>query len=201
MPICMFPHTCHRLLLLNENIKCCLFGLNFLWSIVALNFFFLFSYYNRFAARPDQWKLKQSSKQSTYKEFYATFGSRETKSFRKDASVADTSKHTSHPFDIKNMRKEIDHSLDSAVPSLGLAGMKRHPEKEKWQTGKFAKHAVTDDISRGKNKKKNLVASANSCASGKGAESAVKPFLSEERSIKKRHRKDRLMKSSKKLKT
>lgn len=163
---------------------------------------FLFSHYNRFAARPDQWKLKQSSKQSTYKEFYATFGSSETKSFNKGTFVADPTKHTSHSLDIKNMRKEIDHSLDSAVPSLGKAGMKRHPEKEEQQTGKYAKHAMADDISRGKNKKKkNLVASEHTGASGKGAESAVKPFLSEDRSVKKRHGKDRSLKSSKKLKT
>ncbi|KAJ0075862.1 hypothetical protein Patl1_33864 [Pistacia atlantica] len=155
-----------------------------------------------FAARPDQWKLKQSSKQSTYKEFYATFGSSETKSFKKGAFVADPSKHTSHSLDIKNMRKEIDHSLDSAVPSLAKAGMKRHPEKEEQQTGKHAKHAMADDISRGKNKKKkkNLVASEHTGASGRGAESAEKPFLSEDRSVKKRHRKDRPLKSSKKLK-
>lgn len=70
-------------------------------------------YCNRFANRPDQWKSKQASKQSAYKEFYATFGSSETKSSKSDSFLADTSKSTSFPKGLNKMRKEIDHHLGS----------------------------------------------------------------------------------------
>ncbi|KAG8656567.1 hypothetical protein MANES_04G151100v8 [Manihot esculenta] len=68
---------------------------------------------DRFANRPDQWKSMQASKQSTYKEFYAAFGSDETKPSRSDSFLADASKKTSQPKDIKQMRKEIDFHLAS----------------------------------------------------------------------------------------
>lgn len=55
----------------------------------------------------------QASKQSTYKEFYAAFGSDETKPSRSDSFLADASKKTSQPKDIKQMRKEIDFHLAS----------------------------------------------------------------------------------------
>ncbi|KAK9231862.1 hypothetical protein WN943_022102 [Citrus x changshan-huyou] len=142
-----------------------------------------------FTARPDQWRLKQSAKQLTYKEFYSTFGSNDTKSSRKDSFLADSSKQTSNSQGIKNMRKEIDNCLDSTALLLGKSGLKRRSEKE--------------DISKGKNKKKNKknqVASEYTGPSSKDAEIAAKPFLSTDKTAKKRNRSNRPSKASKKLK-
>ncbi|GAY60321.1 hypothetical protein CUMW_201080 [Citrus unshiu] len=156
-----------------------------------------------FTARPDQWRLKQSAKQLTYKEFYSTFGSNDTKSSRKDSFLADSSKQTSNSQGIKNMRKEIDNCLDSTALLLGKSGLKRRSEKEEHRSEKYAKHVMADDISKGKNKKKNKknqVASEYAGPSSKGAEIAAKPFLSTDKTAKKRNRSNRPSKASKKLK-
>ncbi|KAH9713893.1 Pumilio [Citrus sinensis] len=156
-----------------------------------------------FTARPDQWRLKQSAKQLTYKEFYSTFGSNDTKSSRKDSFLADSSKQTSNSQGIKNMRKEIDNCLDSTALLSGKSGLKRRSEKEEHRSEKYAKHVMADDISKGKNKKKNKknqVASEYAGPSSKGAEIAAKPFLSTDKTVKKRNRSNRPSKASKKLK-
>ncbi|ESR40042.1 Pumilio [Citrus sinensis] len=156
-----------------------------------------------FTARPDQWRLKQSAKQLTYKEFYSTFGSNDTKSSRKDSFLADSSKQTSNSQGIKNMRKEIDNCLDSTALLLGKSGLKRCSEKEEHRGEKYAKHVMVDDISKRKNKKKNKknqVASEYTGPSSKGAEIAAKPFLSTDKTAKKRNRSNRPSKASKKLK-
>ncbi|KAL9460665.1 hypothetical protein AB3S75_003797 [Citrus x aurantiifolia] len=156
-----------------------------------------------FTARPDQWRLKQSAKQLTYKEFYSTFGSNDTKSSRKDSFLADSSKQTSNSQGIKNMRKEIGNCLDSTALLLGKAGLMRRSEKEEHRSEKYAKHVMADDISKGKNKKKNKknqVASEYTGPSSKGAEIAAKPFLSTDKTAKKRNRSNRPSKASKKLK-
>lgn len=158
---------------------------------------------DRFTARPDQWRLKQSAKQLTYKEFYSTFGSNDTKSSRKDSFLADSSKQTSNSQGIKNMRKEIDNCLDSTALLSGKSGLKRRSEKEEHRSEKYAKHVMADDISKGKNKKKNKknqVASEYTGPSSKGAEIAAKPFLSTDKTVKKRNRSNRPSKASKKLK-
>lgn len=149
---------------------------------------------NRFAARPDQWKLKQSSKQLTYKEFFATFGSGDTKSSKKDTFLANSSKQTSNSKEIKTMRKEIDNRLGSTA----LSGLKRRWEKAEQLSEKYAKH-----ISRGKNmkKKNNQVSFENTGAPTNEAENASKPFLTTDRAVKKQHRKDKPSKVFKKLKT
>lgn len=156
-----------------------------------------------FTARPDQWRLKQSAKQLTYKEFYATFGSNDTKSSRKDSFLADSSKQTSNSQGIKNIRKEIDNCLDSAALSLGKSGLKRRSEKEEHHSEKYAKHVIADDISKGKNKKKNKtnqVASEYGGPSSKGAENVAKFFLSTDKTVKRWNRSNRPLKASKKLK-
>lgn len=156
-----------------------------------------------FTARPDQWRLKQSAKQLTYKEFYSTFGSNDTKSSRKDSFLADSSKQTSNSQGIKNMRKEIDNCLDSTALLLGKSGLKRRSEKEEHRSEKYAKHVMVDDISKRKNKKKNKknqVASEYTGPSSKGAEIAAKPFLSTDKTAEKRNRSNRPSKASKKLK-
>ncbi|KAK0598056.1 hypothetical protein LWI29_031154 [Acer saccharum] len=157
-----------------------------------------------FSARPDQWKLRQSSKQSTYKEFYAAFGSSETNSSKKDTFLADSSKPASNSNNIKTMREEIDHCLGSAAPSMSLSGSKRRSEKEEQRSEKYTKQEMGDDVSKGKKKKskkkKDQVFSEDAGASSKGAENATKQFLSTDKEVKKRHSKDKPSKSSKKLK-
>lgn len=71
-------------------------------------------YCNRFAASPDHWRSKQVSKESTYKDFYATFGSGDTRSAKNDGFLADASNNKSNPNNVKEMRKEIDQSLGSS---------------------------------------------------------------------------------------
>ncbi|GFP92496.1 pumilio homolog 23 [Phtheirospermum japonicum] len=68
-----------------------------------------------FAERPDQWKLRQTSKQSAYNEFYETFGSKGTKSSRSDNFLSDTYQN-SQTEKLKDMRKEIDTHLTSGFP-------------------------------------------------------------------------------------
>ncbi|XP_065867815.1 pumilio homolog 23 [Euphorbia lathyris] len=68
---------------------------------------------DRFARQPDQWRSMQSSKQSAYKDFYATFGSSKTKSSASESFLSDTSKNTTNPTDLKKMREEIDHQIAS----------------------------------------------------------------------------------------
>ncbi|XP_050285105.1 pumilio homolog 23 isoform X2 [Quercus robur] len=108
---------------------------------------------DRFASRPDQWRSKQTSKQSTYKEFYTTFGSSEAKSSKHDGFLVDTPKNSSHPKDLKEMRKEIDHHLSSGVPFLSMSGSKRKPKKTDQRSGKYPKNSVDDDITKAKKKK------------------------------------------------
>ncbi|KAK2652146.1 hypothetical protein Ddye_012002 [Dipteronia dyeriana] len=157
-----------------------------------------------FSARPDQWKLRQSSKQTTYKEFYAAFGSSETNSSKKDTFLADPSKPASNSNNIKTMREEIDHCLGSAAPSMSLSGSKRRSEKEEQRSEKYTKQEMGDDVSKGKKKKskkkKDQVFSEDAGASSKGAENATKQFLSSDKEVKKQHSKDKPSKSSKKLK-
>ncbi|GMN36748.1 hypothetical protein TIFTF001_006256 [Ficus carica] len=82
-----------------------------------------------FATRPDQWRSKQASKQSAYKEFHATFGSGEIKSSKHGSFLAHASKEMPRPEGIKKMRKEIDDSLSSPVPFLSNSGFKGKPQK------------------------------------------------------------------------
>ncbi|KAI4355356.1 hypothetical protein L6164_004137 [Bauhinia variegata] len=89
-----------------------------------------------FVARPDHWRSKQASKESTYKEFHAMFGSGGTKSAKKGGFLADTSKHKSHPSNLKEVRKEIHKSLSSSVPFLSMSGRKRKSEKAKPKSNK-----------------------------------------------------------------
>ncbi|GAV87319.1 hypothetical protein CFOL_v3_30745 [Cephalotus follicularis] len=141
-----------------------------------------------FATQPDQWRSKQTSKQSAYKDFYSAFGSGEAESFKKDTFLTENSKHASPPNELKNKRKEIDDCHSAAAQCID----------------KYAKHAIVDDDMMTKEnkklgKRKNSVRSENANASGKATENAVKtPFLSFDMSGKKRWRKDRPSMASKK---
>ncbi|KAK9281800.1 hypothetical protein L1049_004706 [Liquidambar formosana] len=159
-----------------------------------------------FSTRPDQWRLKQASKQSAYKEFYAAFGSNETKTFKNDSFLADTSNCTSDQKTLKMMRKEIDECLaSSSAPSLGprnathevsvtkFSGLKHHPEGSE----KFAKLAV-DDVLKRKSKKlkkeNNIGGNENTAIAGKTTENVVdnqKSSQSFNKIAKKRHRKQK----------
>lgn len=90
-----------------------------------------------FARQPDQWKSRQASQQSALKEFYATFGPTETKSFQKESFLADTvSKST--PGKLKDIRKEIETTMVSAKTS----------------NTPFLAHQVSKKVKRSKNEKK-----------------------------------------------
>ena len=91
---------------------------------------------NRFAARPDHWRSKQATKESTYKEFYATFGSGDTKSTKNNGFLANSTKDKSRPKGLKDMRKEIDQSLNPATPFLSTSGYKKNPKKYRQETRK-----------------------------------------------------------------
>ncbi|KAA8541572.1 hypothetical protein F0562_022724 [Nyssa sinensis] len=177
-----------------------------------------------YARRPDQWKLRQASKQSAYKEFYSTFGSKENKSSKNDSFLLEAH-HTSQPEKLKMLRKEIDASLSTAAaPSLGsqflghegsttklkMPGHKRHPERAEQHGEKFTKHAMDGDVLKSKNKrqkkKKNNGGTEHiaAAAASKTIDDAIyhqKASQPDDQKTKKRHRKDDSSKSSmKKLK-
>lgn len=109
--------------------------------------------YGRFAARPDQWRSRQASKLSAYKEFCATFGSSENKTSKNGKFLSDTSEKVSRPETIKIMRKEIADSLASSTPFLSKTAFKRKPKAAEECGKKYAKISVDDDISKRKNRK------------------------------------------------
>ncbi|XP_045794818.1 pumilio homolog 23 isoform X2 [Trifolium pratense] len=147
-----------------------------------------------YAASPDHWRSKQASKESTYKEFYATFGSNDTRSMKNDGFLADTSNNKSNPNNVKEMRKEIDQSLGSSS-FLSMDGFNRNPKKAKQKNKKNAEIGVNEDDSSRKKKrsKKEKVESGHDIAAA--AEVARK-------NAKKRQRnRDISEASGKKLKT
>ncbi|XP_057505237.1 pumilio homolog 23 [Actinidia eriantha] len=174
-----------------------------------------------FAQRPDQWKLRQTSKQSAYKEFYDTFGSKEIKSSKADSFLAETPR-TSHPENLKEMRKEIDACLSSsAAPAssmpflahdnstkMRMSGHKRHAERAAQHDEAFTKDAIDYDVLKSKNqrlkKKKKHHGMENAAATGKATDDVVyhqKQSHSVDKKEKKRRRKDDVSTSTlKKLK-
>ncbi|XP_015070358.1 pumilio homolog 23 isoform X2 [Solanum pennellii] len=90
-----------------------------------------------FARQPDLWKSRQASQQSALKEFYATFGPKETKSFEKESFLADTVSK-SKPGKLKDIRKEIETTLASAKTS----------------NTPFLAHQVSKKVKRSKDEKK-----------------------------------------------
>ncbi|KDP40626.1 hypothetical protein JCGZ_24625 [Jatropha curcas] len=133
---------------------------------------------DRFANRPDQWRSRQTSKQSTYEEFSTAFGSGEkNKPSKSDSFLVDASKNTSHPKDLKKMREEIDHHLSSE---------------------KNAKNYMANDIKKAKYKKSH--AAPEMVGTSKKAVESIQqiPFLSDDGKGKKRQRKDKPSKASKK---
>lgn len=70
-----------------------------------------------FARRRDQWKSRLSSKQTTYKEFTATFGS-ETISKNNSHLAAQPSFPSTSQQNLKKMRKEIDQCLETSQSKM-----------------------------------------------------------------------------------
>ncbi|TKY61158.1 Pumilio-like 23 [Spatholobus suberectus] len=108
-----------------------------------------------FAASPDHWRSKQASKESTYKDFYTTFGSSDTKLTKNDAFLADTSNNKSNPKTVKKMREEIDQSLGSAAPFLSTQNFKRNPKNANYKSKKNTLISGDDANSNRKRKRSN----------------------------------------------
>ncbi|KAG2722487.1 hypothetical protein I3760_02G130300 [Carya illinoinensis] len=160
---------------------------------------------DRFAAQPDQWRSKLASKQTAYDEFYATFGSGEAKPLKNEGFLADISKHSSHPKDLKEMRKEIDNHLSSGVPFLSTSGFKSKPKKADQHSRKHPETSVDYNITQVKNKnlnkRKSHAGSDNVAAVGKMTENvgwSKELDQSVSKKGKKRERKDAQLNTSKK---
>lgn len=120
---------------------------------LSLVFFFLpIMFHVRFASRPDQWRSRQASRESAYKEFHDTFGSDKSKSLKTGGFLADSSKQKSHPKDVKTMRQEIEHYTTSGVPFLSMSGNKGKSEKGKHSDKKYTSASTDNDISETKTK-------------------------------------------------
>lgn len=162
------------------------------------------AYYNRFATQPDQWRSKLASKQSAYEEFYATFGSSEAKPLKNEGFLADISKHSSHPKDLKEMRKEIDNHLSSGVPFLSNYGFKSKPKKADQHGRKHPKTSVDYNVTQVKdnNLKKRKVYVGSDAAEDKTTKN-VRSGKEVDKSLsktggKKRERKNGVLNTSKK---
>lgn len=83
-----------------------------------------------FTARPDQWRSKQASKESTYKKFYATFGSTESKMSKIDDFLSGSSNLSTAPQSLKKVKKEIDDNL-SANQKFNIQGMRFDGSRQK----------------------------------------------------------------------
>lgn len=118
----------------------------------CLMFFLLIIFHVRFASRPDQWRSKQASRESAYKEFHDTFGSCKPKSPKTEGFLADNSKHRSHPKDVKMTRQEIEHHTTSGIPFLSKAGFKGKTEIGRHGGKKHSRASMDIDISEGKTK-------------------------------------------------
>lgn len=84
-----------------------------------------------FATRPDQWKQRQTSKQSAYDEFYAAFGSSESKPLKRKSFLAEPYQK-SKPEKLKEMRKEIDSCLSRVTPTSGSHFLSHQASKNKF---------------------------------------------------------------------
>ncbi|KAJ9537636.1 LOW QUALITY PROTEIN: hypothetical protein OSB04_030369 [Centaurea solstitialis] len=112
----------------------------------------LFLYW--YAKRPDEWKSRQTSRESAYNDFFSTFGH---KIIKYDASFTEN-RPKSQQEKLKDMRKEIDtHLTPSAPPFLAhkpskMSGQKRHSDGNERGAGKFTKHTMEDDVGKSKQK-------------------------------------------------
>ncbi|XP_010271077.1 PREDICTED: pumilio homolog 23 isoform X2 [Nelumbo nucifera] len=150
-----------------------------------------------FATRPDQWRLRQASKQTAYKEFYAEFGSDKTGSPVNSSFLAQSILHPVQPKGLKKMRKEIDQSLVSvSTSSLGFSAVKQHEQKAKQGNKKISQHDLVDALRDGnkyKTKKRKSVEAENavhSCNSTANVGDVQRLPQSLNRKDNKRHQQD-----------
>ncbi|KAI3874386.1 hypothetical protein MKX03_025858 [Papaver bracteatum] len=105
---------------------------------------------NGFAARPDQWKSRQESKQTAYREVYDAFVNAFLVNFSPDC----------HPLgSVKKIKVEVDKflafsGLEASMAKLGFSGFKRHHSKGEERGGgkKFAKLSVEGNSVKRENK-------------------------------------------------
>ncbi|XP_071716209.1 pumilio homolog 23 [Rutidosis leptorrhynchoides] len=109
-----------------------------------------------YARRPDQWKTRQTSRESVYNDFISTFGSKDTKSSKHDASFNEN-RSKSQQEKLKDMRKEIDTQLTPTTPFLAQksskkSGQKRNSDGPEKGNAKISKHTMEGDVSKSKQK-------------------------------------------------
>ncbi|OMO66008.1 hypothetical protein COLO4_30871 [Corchorus olitorius] len=100
---------------------------------------------DRYATRPDQWRSKQASKESTYNEFYVAFGSSEAKSSRKNRYLSDDPMQTSEPEEFKSTTEGIDDTLTSTSMLDNTSGEKKRRKKRKRDAGDDPKKAAIEN--------------------------------------------------------
>lgn len=148
--------------------------------------------YCRYAKRPEQWKSRQATKESAFKEFYATFGPKTTSS--KNNSFLSNTHRSSQPEKVKEMRKEIDNHVATLLdPSPKTAG-KHAPEVD-------ANSARDNKVLKAKNKKRKSIDkgdSDNVVASKAIDVQSEKSSKSDDKKLKKRHKEESTSKSSRK---
>lgn len=151
-----------------------------------------------FAKRPDQWRSRESSKQSVIKEFYEAFGPKDAKFSRSDNFLADSQKK-SQAEKFKGIRKEIDDSLSSGFSTKSGTPFLAHQGSSKLNKSGNQKSKARgfpkddDDFSKSKSKKHKISKDSSSIENTNHGETS--------KNEKKRRRKDGLSKSvDKKLK-
>ncbi|KAJ4958593.1 hypothetical protein NE237_025704 [Protea cynaroides] len=153
-----------------------------------------------FATRPDQWRLRQTSKRSAYKEFVDAFGSNDTKSSGSNSIFGGSSGHCHLKSlkTLKNMKKEIEQCLaysnapssvsqfSTAASSITRFGVSKHGHEK---ADRIVRESVELDMNnnamriRGQKRKEKMKTDVigNSAAANKTTENAGdirRPFLS-----------------------
>ncbi|KAI3874975.1 hypothetical protein MKW98_019548 [Papaver atlanticum] len=127
-----------------------------------------------YATRPDQWKSRQESKQTAYREFYDAFGSTKKTKKSSETFVGESSSRLSPPRSVKKMRIEVDQffasagtsqpsgssnfpGLEASMAKLGFSGFKRHHSRGEERGGgnKFRKVSVDGNSMKRESKEWN----------------------------------------------
>uniref|UniRef100_A0A803KQU6 Uncharacterized protein n=2 Tax=Chenopodium quinoa TaxID=63459 RepID=A0A803KQU6_CHEQI len=118
-----------------------------------------------FSRQPEQWRSRQKSKLTVYKDFLAEFVDAESVSWeKKNPPTADLSKKATQQTNIKKMRQEIDTVLASFTSSDSSKKHKKQKKSGKEQADndveqkpaadkKKRKHRQKDDLSKSSRKK------------------------------------------------
>ncbi|XP_051147669.1 pumilio homolog 23 isoform X2 [Andrographis paniculata] len=129
-----------------------------------------------FAKRPDQWRSRQTTRESAYKEFYEAFGPRDTQSSRSGNFLSSTHSK-SQAEGLKGMRKEIydgfssSFSHKSGAPFLAHQGSaKRKKAENKQVPGGSGLPKDDDTFIKGKSKKQKVKTSGGIAENSHGTE-------------------------------